>query len=169
MASETAPPQLLGVPHEDQATQLLHMCRRPRSLPFSCCLVGFLVCVSPYGPRLVDSVGFLIVPLTPLAPSSFLSSRRFPEFCLIFGDVSVSISCWVKRGQLCYTPLFKNRSISSIVSGVGLAHDMSLKLGQALVGHYLNFYSIFIAAHLVQKILWIEDFVCGGWCPHTSI
>ena len=148
---------------------ICYICVGGLGLSHVCSLVGDSISVRPYGPRLVDSVGFLIVPLTPLAPSSFLSSRRFPEFCLIFGDVSVSISCWVKRGQLCYTPLFKNRRISSIVSGVGLAHDMSLKLGQALVGHYLNFYSIFIAAHLVQKILWIEDFVCGGWCPHTSI
>jgi hypothetical protein len=53
---------LLGVPHEDQASHLLHMCR-------GCSLVGVLVSVSSYRHRLVDSVDFLVMSLTPLVPS----------------------------------------------------------------------------------------------------
>ena len=34
-----------------------------------CSLVGGSVSVSPYGPRLVDSVGFLVVSLTILSPT----------------------------------------------------------------------------------------------------
>jgi hypothetical protein len=34
-----------------------------------CSLVGGSVSMSLYGPRLVDSVGFLVVSLTPLTPS----------------------------------------------------------------------------------------------------
>ena len=35
----------------------------------ACSLVGSLVSVGPYGPRLVDPVGFLVMSLTPLDPS----------------------------------------------------------------------------------------------------
>jgi hypothetical protein len=46
---------LLGVPHDDQATQLYYMCREPRSVP--CRLLGWLLSLCE--PRLVDSIGFL--------------------------------------------------------------------------------------------------------------
>ena len=45
---------------------------------------------APLGPRLVDSVGFLVVSLTPLAPSS-PSSARFPGLCLMFGCGSLHL------------------------------------------------------------------------------
>jgi hypothetical protein len=51
-------------PTEDPAAQLLHICRGPTSIP--CMLSGRQF--SLYGPRLVDSVGFLIGVLTLLAP-----------------------------------------------------------------------------------------------------
>ena len=52
---------LLGVPQEDQATQC-NMYRGPWSVP--CRLPGWqLISVSLYRPRLVDSVGFLVVSL----------------------------------------------------------------------------------------------------------
>jgi hypothetical protein len=38
--------------------------------PHACSLVVDSVSVSPHGPRLVDSVGFLVVSLTSLAPSN---------------------------------------------------------------------------------------------------
>lgn len=66
--TEVTSAPLLGVPHEDQAVPLLHTCRKPRSI--SCVrLVGGAVSVSTYAPRLLDSVGFLVVSLVFLAPS----------------------------------------------------------------------------------------------------
>ena len=49
-------------------------------------LVGGSVSVSPHGPRLVGSVGLLVVSLTLPAPSILLPgfSVRLPELCLIF-------------------------------------------------------------------------------------
>jgi hypothetical protein len=61
------PFHLLREPHEDQAAHLLK-CKRP-SLAHECSLVGGSVSVSPYGPRLVYSVGLLMVSMTPLTPA----------------------------------------------------------------------------------------------------
>jgi hypothetical protein len=60
---------LLGVPHENQATQLLHMTEGQSCV---CSLVGDLVSVNRYGPMLVDSVGYLVVSLTFLTPTILL-------------------------------------------------------------------------------------------------
>ena len=51
-------------------------------LAHTCSLIGGLVSVSPLGPRLVDSVDFFVVFLTPLTPSILLptllqNSRSF--------------------------------------------------------------------------------------------
>ena len=57
---------------------------------------GFLVCssvsVSNYGPKLIDSVGFLVVSLTPLAPTIlfsffalFVRIPQAPPNCLAVG------------------------------------------------------------------------------------
>ena len=48
------------------------------------------VSVSTYEPRLVDSVGFLVVSLTPQAPPS-PSFTGFPELHLMFGCVSLPL------------------------------------------------------------------------------
>lgn len=65
----------LGFPHEDQAEHVLHMCRGLSPAHVSS-LVGSSVSVSPYRPRLdsvgFDSVRFLMVFLTSLAPSILL-------------------------------------------------------------------------------------------------
>ena len=72
---------LLGVSHKDQAAQLLHMCLGQS-------YVGALVASSNseglVWARLVDSVAFLVVSLTPLAPSICYpsSSEEFPKLCL---------------------------------------------------------------------------------------
>ena len=59
--------QLLGDPHEDQATHLLHICRGPRtSLLHALWLV--VQSLSPHEPRLPDSVCLLVVSLTVPAP-----------------------------------------------------------------------------------------------------
>ena len=59
---------LLGVPHEDQAAHMLHMYRGPKSIP--CMLSGWQprLCEFLCGP-VVDSVGFPVMSLIPLAPS----------------------------------------------------------------------------------------------------
>ena len=55
---------------------------------------GGSISVSPNGPTLVDSVGFLDAS-DSFCPS--LSSAGFPKFCLILEvSASVYISCWVK-------------------------------------------------------------------------
>ena len=57
-------------------------------------LVGGYVSMNPYGPRLVDSVGFIMVSLTPVSCNpSPLSFAGFPKLRV---SASVSISCWVK-------------------------------------------------------------------------
>lgn len=48
-----------------------YICVEGLGLSHSCCLVGSSVSMSPHKPRLVDSVDFLVVSLTPLAPSIF--------------------------------------------------------------------------------------------------
>ena len=62
-------------------------------------LVCGSVSVNPYGPRLVDSVGFLVVSLTPHAPTILFSPssagppQASPNAWLWF---PVFIHCWVK-------------------------------------------------------------------------
>jgi hypothetical protein len=48
-------------------------------LSYVCSLVGSSISVSPVGSRLIDSVGFLVLSFTPLAPSS-LPSPLLPDF-----------------------------------------------------------------------------------------
>jgi hypothetical protein len=49
--------------------------------------------MSPYAPRLIDSVGFLVVSSTSMSPLVLppTSSTGFPELCLIFGCGSVHL------------------------------------------------------------------------------
>ena len=103
--------QLLGDPHEDQASHLLHRCRGPTFSP--CRIFGWWVRLGePHEPRLVDSVYHLVLSLTPPTPSIFSSpTHKTPQLCLLFpssiycwlwDSVSVSISCCTEpfRGQL---------------------------------------------------------------------
>lgn len=63
-------------------------------------LAGCSVSVRPYGLRLVDSVGFLVVPLTPLDP--MILPSHLPQTPQVLSNdwlrvsASVSISFWVK-------------------------------------------------------------------------
>ena len=61
----------------------LHTCVEGLPPSHACSLVGSLVSVGPYGPRLVDYVGFLVMSLTSLALSILLShcSIEFPKLC----------------------------------------------------------------------------------------
>jgi hypothetical protein len=82
--------QLLGDPHEDQATHLLQMWRGP--VP-ACSLVGGSVSVGLHGARLVDSVGLHVVSLPPSAPLNSIPnpSTRPPELPLMFGCGSLHL------------------------------------------------------------------------------
>jgi hypothetical protein len=86
------PLQLLGTPHEEQAAHLLHMCKGPRSSPFV-----LSVFESLHGHKSVDSVGLLVVALTPLAPSFLppILLQDSPSSAIVWLQVSasVSISC----------------------------------------------------------------------------
>lgn len=70
--SETALLLLLGVPRNGPSytTVTHHTCRETLGQSQAGFRVGSSVSVSPYGPNLVDSVGFLVVPLTRLAPTN---------------------------------------------------------------------------------------------------
>jgi hypothetical protein len=55
-------------------------------------LVGGSVSVSPYRPRLVDSVGFVVVPLISWLLQTVLSlSSGFPKLYLMFGSGSLHL------------------------------------------------------------------------------
>ena len=77
----------LGDPHEDQAAHLLQMCRGSRSS--SCMLPGWWPIREPYGPRLVDSVGLLVLSLTPPAHSllcfTLLQHLLSSSWCFVVG------------------------------------------------------------------------------------
>lgn len=49
-----------------------HLCAENLDLSHACSLVGVSVSVVTYGPRLVDTVGFLVVSFISFAPSSLL-------------------------------------------------------------------------------------------------
>jgi hypothetical protein len=69
---------LLGIPHEEPAAHLLQMCRGPcSSPPPSCSLVGGSVSVSLHEPRLVDSVGLLVMCFT--SPAHSVLSPTLPQ------------------------------------------------------------------------------------------
>jgi hypothetical protein len=55
-----------GIPQEDQAIQLKHMSKGLIDQSHTSFLVGGLLSVRPYQPKLVDDVGFLVVSLNPL-------------------------------------------------------------------------------------------------------
>jgi hypothetical protein len=68
---ETAPAPMSGDPYEEQATHLRQTCVGPRSSP--CMFFGWWPSLcEPHGPKLVDSVGLLVVVLTHL-PHSIIS------------------------------------------------------------------------------------------------
>ena len=71
--------ELLRDLHEDKAVHLLQMCRGLSSAP-ACSLVGALVSVSPYEPRIADSLDLHVVSLTPPAP--VILSPTLPQECL---------------------------------------------------------------------------------------
>jgi hypothetical protein len=73
---------------------VLQMCVRRVGSAHAPSLVGGSVSVNPHGSRLVDSVGLLVVLLTPLVPSIVPrphSSTRLPEFHLMFGCRSLHL------------------------------------------------------------------------------
>ena len=78
---DSSPTVTNQIPQEEQPMQLLHIRRGLRSILHK--LPDCSVSVSSYEPSSVDSVGFLVVSLTPLAPFS-VSCSRFSELHLMF-------------------------------------------------------------------------------------
>jgi hypothetical protein len=106
---------------------MLHICYiyvRGPSPPHACFLVGGSVFVSPHDPRSVDSVGLLVVFLTPLVPSIFYSSTRphSPQLCLLFScgfQYLFPSVAWWNLSEASYGRLLSASRVSLIVSGVG--------------------------------------------------
>ena len=99
---------LLGVPHENQATQLLHMCRRPRSV--LCVLSGwwFNLCELLWA-QVSWFCGFSCVydPSGSYNSSSPTpSSARLPQLCLIFICVCI-----------CFHQLLGKASLMTVIIG----------------------------------------------------
>lgn len=88
MQLETVPVSALG---DHMRTQLLngYICAEGLGLSHSCSLVGSSISLSLQEPSLVDSAGFLVVPLTSLTPSILLPPlpQDFPSStqCLAVG------------------------------------------------------------------------------------
>lgn len=89
--------------------------RRPNTITYmqrTDILIVGSVSASPYEPRLVDSVSFVVVSLTPVALSILLPSllwgSQAPPNVWLWVSASVPISCWVKPlwWQLCSAPVY---------------------------------------------------------------
>ena len=85
---------------------ICYICVGGIGLFYSCSVASDSVSVSPYGSRLVDFVGLVVVTLTSLAPlilPLFHKIPQAPPTAWLWVSASVSISCWVEplRGQLC--------------------------------------------------------------------
>jgi len=111
---------LLGNPHGDQAARVLQMFNGLGPAP-TCSLVGVSDLLSSRGLRLVDSMGLVVVSLTPLTYSLLSPTPpRTPKLSLMLGcgSLHVSIHCWMKplRGQLCWAPVC--RHIESAINSV---------------------------------------------------
>lgn len=139
---------MLVVPHEDPATHLLHMCWDPFMLSgwqFNLC--------KPLWAQVSGFCWFSSVTLTPRGPSS----TRFPKLSRMFGcgslQLFLQLSFWMKPlwWQLCSASVCKYSLILLTVSWWTFSHGMSLKKDQSLVGHSLNFCSIFTPAHWVGR------------------
>ena len=85
--------QLLDDSHEDQAVHLFQICRTASA----CSFVGGFVSVNHHRPRFIDSVGILVVSLTPLAcsfyPQLFHKIPQSPPDIWLSISASVFIHC----------------------------------------------------------------------------
>ena len=71
-----------------------HICAESLGLSHECSLVGSSASMSPYGPRLVDSLDFFFCGILCLSSSfnpSSPSSTRFPKLHLMFGCGSLHL------------------------------------------------------------------------------
>jgi hypothetical protein len=140
------------------------ICTEDLSQSQACSLVGSWVSVNAYGPRLVDSIGFLVVPSTPLASKTLppLLLQDSPKLCLMFGCGSlhlfISVSGW---------------SFSMLSSCLGIAVSregtLSWQGSQArgvISWPFLQFLLHFNPAHLVAR----TTILLLGWClsPFTG-
>lgn len=75
------------------------------------------------------------------------------------------------RRQLCLCPDCKHSRVWLIVQSIASFYGMCCKLGQSLVGYYVNIYSIL---YCKQDKFWIESFVVGLispsflWMPYLA-
>jgi hypothetical protein len=77
---------------------LHYICIRGLGSSYECFLVGASVYVVPNGHRFIDSVGFLVVPFTPLAPSIPIpppqDSQAFPKVGCGSQYMFLSVAGW---------------------------------------------------------------------------
>lgn len=131
--------------------------------PFcACSLVGGSVSLSPYGPKLVDSVGVLVVFLTSLA--SLILPPHLPQnsvsstYCLALG-LCLSVYQFLYEASLMRVMFgsclqLQQNTINSVKGG--LSHRMDLKLSQSLVRPFLKFCSSFnLCTTSRQEKLWV--------------
>ena len=104
--------------------------------PPACCLVVSTTSVSSSSPRLVYSVGILVLSLSH--PTCSLLSTTLPQdspcstWYLVWAYASNSISFRIKplMRQLCYIPVCKLSRLSLIVSGVSSLKWNEFQIGQ---------------------------------------
>jgi hypothetical protein len=143
--------------------------------PFhACSLISSSVSVSRYGPRLVGSVCFLVVSLTPLAPSILLPLfHRLPQTphnVWLWVSASVSFSFWVKplRWQLCWAPVCKyTEDHEECQGGLSLMAWVSRWTSQWLARPSNSAPSL-TPTHLVRRTNCGSKVLCLGWCLNSS-
>ena len=166
MESEKA---LIQGTHLKTNLYICHTCIGGLGLSHACSLVGSSVSGNPHWPRLVGPLGFLMVSLTLLAPSTLsfhLPSSpkilRAQHDVWLWVSAPVFISCWVKplRTQLSSLSLQVRQNImNSVRGGLSLSWHGS-QVGPVIGWSFPQFLLHFYPCTSCKQIkLWVEDLV----------